>query len=191
MVPQVSTPKVIHHQVQVLLVLKRPIHVDQKTVVQNAQNLQLVHHRVDTLLSNHPKMKNGILLLIDLLHSQLSIAIVLLLPLLDFPHLPETTEPDLIDELVLIPYFREIDSRRVPTFTFVMTRRKSLAFWGHLATHERRPTPDVLCRFVISMRISPRVEFSLIFYGCGTAQWATGFHLILCFELVFCYRISL
>lgn len=46
-VPQVAPVEQVHHQVQVLPVLERVVHVDEEGVFERGEQLPLVHHAID------------------------------------------------------------------------------------------------------------------------------------------------
>ena len=52
MVPQVATSQQVHNQVQGFSILKSIVHIHNKRMLQLAQQLPLVHYRVNTLFSD-------------------------------------------------------------------------------------------------------------------------------------------
>lgn len=80
MIPQVPTIQKIHHEVQILSVLKGVVHVYDKGVLQSAQKQSLVHNAADRLLANNLG-----------LHHLLHRIYFLIFLKLYAPHLAETT----------------------------------------------------------------------------------------------------
>ena len=54
MVAQVSARQVVHHEVEVLSVLKRVIHVNNEEILELCKNLAFVDHGLDTALCDDP-----------------------------------------------------------------------------------------------------------------------------------------
>ena len=48
-VPEIPARQIIHHQVQLLLILERALHIDNKRVVERQQDLLFVQNGRDTL----------------------------------------------------------------------------------------------------------------------------------------------
>lgn len=55
-VPQVAASEVVHHQVQVVFVLKGVVHVDNEGAVQDREDTAFVHDRLDGPLENDPSL---------------------------------------------------------------------------------------------------------------------------------------
>jgi hypothetical protein len=57
-IPEVPTVEEVHHEVEVLSVLERIVHVDYERVVQLSENLALVHDRLDRPLCNDSRFRH-------------------------------------------------------------------------------------------------------------------------------------
>ena len=64
-IPQITSVKYIHHQIQVFPVLKSVVHVDYEGIVQLSENLTLIHDRFNASFCNNSGFRHflhGILL---------------------------------------------------------------------------------------------------------------------------------
>ena len=77
-VPQVPPREQVHHQVEVLPVLERVVHVDQKRVVELGEDLPLVNDTFDASFGDNTSFT----------HFFHGVALLAFLPL-DLPHLPK------------------------------------------------------------------------------------------------------
>lgn len=68
MVSQISSPKILHHQVQIFTVLKTWTRIYDEWTWQLIKELFLVHDTVDAFLGNHPILSQCILGFWHLLH---------------------------------------------------------------------------------------------------------------------------
>ena len=92
MVAQVSARQVVHHEVEVLSVLKRVIHVNNEEILELCENLAFVDHGLDAALRDDP----------GLWHLFHSVVLLRLLPL-NPPHLAEASlsNAEMVDEVSL------------------------------------------------------------------------------------------
>lgn len=84
-ITEIASGQHVHHQIQVVSILERVVHVDDEWVVQLSEDLPLVHHRFDAPLRDDACLGH-------FLHR---ICLLCLLSL-DLPNLPEATLPDTV-----------------------------------------------------------------------------------------------
>lgn len=89
MVAQIPAAKVVHDEVEILMVLEGAFHVDEEGVTELAEDPALVEDAVDVVLLDHA-------LLGDFFHGPVLEGFLVA----HLPHPPESTKADLIVELV-------------------------------------------------------------------------------------------
>ena len=96
MIPQITTPKILHGQIQMLPILKALDGINNEGIPHLIEQNLLINNGADTLLDNDPKLNKNVLGLGYLFHG----IDLLCLLVLYFPHGAETTRTYLIDEVV-------------------------------------------------------------------------------------------
>lgn len=86
MVAQVPSIQQVHHQIEVLSVLEGVVHVDDLRVIEAAEDLLLVHDRLDAALCDNASLGH-------LLHRVMLLSLLAL----DSPHLAEASLSDAIE----------------------------------------------------------------------------------------------